>query len=48
MKASLKCLDIGDEILPTKHSVENNDGLLQIYKYMNIKISKEIIVVKYI
>ena len=32
-----KCLDIGDEILPTKYIIEKNDGFLQIYKHMNIK-----------
>ena len=39
MKANQKCLGIGDEILATKDSIEKkNDGLLQIYKYMSIKI----------
>ena len=34
------------QILTRKYNIENNDGFLQIYKYMNIKIQKEIIIVK--
>ena len=30
--------NIEEEILPTKYNIEKNDDLLQIYKYMNIKI----------
>ena len=34
------------QILPTKYIIEKNDGFLQLYKYMNIKIWNEIIVAK--
>ena len=33
-------------ILPTKYIVEKGDGSLQIHKYVNKKLSNEIIVIK--
>ena len=42
MKRNLKCLDIGDEKYHKYYQrntlLKKNDGLLQLYKYMNIKI----------
>ena len=48
MNTNLKCLDIGDEMLPAKYIIEKNDVFLQIYKDMNIKIKNKIIIVKFI